>query len=94
MTDDNRILSFSMTNGIGPDMNNVPLLLRRFADELEKDEPLHVCDLVHHMDVEAEGYLHSLTVYYTKDPRDIEAGKPDQSSKHDGDGEHERVESI
>jgi len=43
MKDDYPIESFSLTNGIGPHLDDVPMLLRRFADALEKAGPVCVC---------------------------------------------------
>ena len=67
--------SFSLANPVGPDINNVPLLLRRLADELENRPPMCVHDLILHTDIEGQGYHHNITVYFTHDPADIEASQ-------------------
>lgn len=69
--------SFSLANPVGPELDNVPLLLRRLADELESRPPMCVHDLILHTDIDGEGYHHNITVYYTHNPADIEASRWD-----------------
>jgi len=55
---------FSQSNPIGPGQNDVPSLLRRVAESLEKIGPIDVQDLILHTEVTADGPWHSLTVYF------------------------------
>jgi hypothetical protein len=51
-------------NPSGPEQSNVPALLRKVADHLERSEPIDVLDLTFHAAVTTQGLWPSLTVYY------------------------------
>ena len=55
---------FSQANPAGPGQDDVPSLLRRFADSLDRIGPVEVQDLILETDVTADGYWPSLTVYF------------------------------
>jgi hypothetical protein len=57
---------FSMTNPEEePDYYSVPKLLRRVADRIDElGDDVIINDLILHIEVNAEGYLPSINVYY------------------------------
>jgi hypothetical protein len=52
------------SNPSGPDQGDVPALLRKVADHLERSEPIDVLDLTYHAAVTTHGLWPSVTVYY------------------------------
>lgn len=52
--------------------DNVPVLLRRVADSIDRMGPLDVHDLVLHTEVTEDGDWHSITVYFHR-RRDLRA---------------------
>ena len=62
------IRHFSQANPKGPGQGDVPALLRRVADSLEKLGPVEVQDLILHQEITADGPWPSLTVYFHPTP--------------------------
>jgi len=58
------IETFSQANPQGPGQDDVPALLRRVADTLEKLGPIEVVDLVLHNEVTEHGDWYDLAVYF------------------------------
>jgi hypothetical protein len=58
------IRHFSLANPVGTDRSNVPLLLRRLADQLEEFGPVEVQDITFGTEVTDSGYVHAITVYF------------------------------
>lgn len=57
---------FGQANPEGPGQDDVPALLRRVAESIERLGPVEVQDLVLHTEVTAEGMRPSLTVYFQR----------------------------
>ena len=55
---------FSLANPLGDGQGDVPLLLRRVADELEERGAIVIQDLVLHIEVNEFGNWPSITVYF------------------------------
>lgn len=66
---------FARANPFGPGMDSVPQLLRAVAESIESLGDIVVHDLLMHTTVEAEGYWHSITAYFSRDPADIAASR-------------------
>ncbi|MFB4314943.1 hypothetical protein [Actinomadura sp. 21ATH] len=64
MTNSWPIRHFSQANPAGPGQGDVPALLRRVADSIEKLGAVEVQDLVIHQEINADGPLVSATVYF------------------------------
>ncbi|WP_396452887.1 hypothetical protein [Actinomadura sp.] len=62
------IRHFSQANPKGEGQGDVPALLRRVADSIEKLGPVQVQDLILHEEVTADGPWVSLTVYFHPAP--------------------------
>jgi hypothetical protein len=62
---------FAQANPVGPGQDDVPTLLRRVADSIEKLGSVDVRDITFHNDFDPGGdpYLH-MVVYYTRATRD------------------------
>lgn len=60
---------FSLGNADGPDKSNLPLLLRRVADEMESRDilPIDLLDITLSSEMTAEGPWWSVTVYWSPD---------------------------
>lgn len=71
MTGEYLIETFAQCNPLGPELDNVPALLRRVADTIEELGQVHILDIVHRKDIIAEGYWHFFTVYFNRNPDDI-----------------------
>lgn len=55
---------FSLSLPSDTDLSNVPALLRHVANAIEVHGPIEVQDIVFHTDVTADGYEHSMTIYF------------------------------
>ncbi|GAA4630330.1 hypothetical protein GCM10023196_055250 [Actinoallomurus vinaceus] len=64
MADSWSIRHFSQANPQGPGQADVPALLRRVADAVEKLGPVEVQDIILHNEITADGPWPSLTVYF------------------------------
>ena len=66
---------FSQANPRGRGMDDAAALLRRVADTIDRLRDVCVHDIIMHTSVEPEGYWHSVTVYFSRDPADITASR-------------------
>jgi hypothetical protein len=67
MSDSNKswtVQAFSLANPIGPEIENLPLLLRRLADELERVKPNAIYDLTLDQEPTGDGIWYSITTYF------------------------------
>ena len=60
---------FSLSNPVTSDVTDLPLLLRRAADQIEAHgiTPMELLDVVVHQESTADGPSWSVTVYWTPD---------------------------
>jgi len=58
---------FSLANPIGPTRTDLPLLLRRIADEIERRaiEPMQILDLTVSSEIGEDGPAWSVTLYWS-----------------------------
>jgi hypothetical protein len=70
---------FAKANPVGPDRENVPVLLRRVADSIEELGDVDISDICFHndFDIGGEPNVH-MVVYYT--PREDEDEDEDEDS--------------
>jgi hypothetical protein len=59
-----QIHTFSQANPLGPDEGDVPALLRRLADSIDKLGVVSVLDLTFENEVTGDGLWPSMTVYF------------------------------
>jgi hypothetical protein len=64
------IQNFSLCLPEGTDRSDVPALLRTLANNLDEYGPIEVQDITFGTEVTAEGYVHSMTVYFH--PADVD----------------------
>jgi len=58
---------FTQSNPAGPGQDDVPALLRRVADSIEKCGPVRIADVVFHSEIDRDGVdWPSMTVYLTR----------------------------
>ena len=63
---------WTLSNAVDTDVTDLPMLLRRVADQIEADAitPMELQDLVVHQEMGAEGPAWSVTVYWSPDDPD------------------------
>jgi hypothetical protein len=73
---------FTQSNPAGPGQADVPRLLRRVADSIEKLDGAEVQDITFSTEVTAEGDWPSLTVYFHAPEPEHDKAEPAKRSKH------------
>jgi hypothetical protein len=82
MGQDYTMLCFALSNPEGePGYLSVPKLLRRTADAIDELGKVDMHDLVLHIEVTAEGYVPSVTVYYSRPEEDEQSGVDDREKR-------------